>query len=367
MTTVIASSALCAPGAPAPGWLAIEGTTISEVGTGRAPRGAIDLGDAVLTPGFVDLQCNGVSGVDFAAADADGWQRAGEELARHGVTSYCPTFVSAPLDAYHELLDAAAAEQSRATAARAEVMGVHLEGPFLGAAPGAHRLEHLRPADVGWLVDLVAARPGLLRIVTLAPEADRALEATRALVAAGVVVALGHSTATYDDVTRAVDAGASVVTHLFNGMAPFHHRAPGLVGAALTDGRLTPTVIADLVHLHPVALRIAFACQPEVAVVSDAVGATRGVVARDGAAWLTDGTLAGATALLDTAVANLVAAGIPLPRAIESVTSVPARLLGAGDRGVLRAGARADVVALDPRTLDVVGVWLRGRPSVRDR
>jgi N-acetylglucosamine-6-phosphate deacetylase len=216
--------------------------------------------------------------------------------------------------------------------------------------------------DVGWLERVLAEHPGLVRMVTLAPEADVGLAGTRTLADAGVVVALGHSTASYEDAARAADAGASVVTHVFNGMAPFHHRAPGLVGAALTDPRLTPTVIADLVHVHAAALHLAVACKPGLAAVSDAVALGHGLTARQGAAWLDDGTLAGATTMLDSALAHLLRIGVPVARAVGMVTASPAALVGAQDRGVLRAGARADLVAFDPRRGRVVGVWLGGVP-----
>ncbi len=146
-------------------------------------------------------------------------------------------------------------------------------------------------------------------------------------------------------------------------MAPWHHREPGLVGAALTDHRLTPTVIADLVHVHPTALQVAFAATT-VATVSDAVGGPFDF--RDGAAWLPDGTLAGAKTLLDGALVNLVASGIDPVCALESVTAVPARVLGIDDRGHLQAGAMHDLVALDPSTFAVTRVWLGGDELARD-
>ncbi|HEX6311390.1 MAG TPA: amidohydrolase family protein, partial [Acidimicrobiia bacterium] len=198
-------------------------------------------------------------------------------------------------------------------------------------------------------------------MVTLAPEADPELAATRLLTERGVVVALGHSTASYDAAGRAAAAGATVVTHLFNGMGPFHHREPGLAGAALTDGRLTPTVIADLVHVHPAALRLAIGAKRSVALVTDAVAS--GDVAAD-AVRLPDGTLAGSTLTLAGAVANVVALGVSVERAVEMAATVPAEVLGRGERGRLAAGRRADVVALDPRSLAVRTVWLAGERVV---
>src|SRR5205809_579955 len=153
---------------------------------------------------------------------------------------------------------------------------IHLEGPFLGGAPGAHPVALVRPADCEWLRALLAAFPRLVTIVTLAPDADPGLAATRLLAENGVTVALGHSTATYDAARAAADAGARLVTHLFNGMGPLHHREPGLAGAALDDERLTPTLIPDLVHVHPAALRLAIHRKHNVCLITDRV-ATEGL------------------------------------------------------------------------------------------
>ncbi|MFN8036253.1 MAG: amidohydrolase family protein [Acidimicrobiia bacterium] len=158
-----------------------------------------------------------------------------------------------------------------------------------------------------------------------------------------------------------------MVTHLFNGMGPLHHREPGLPGAALDDDRLTPTLIADLVHVHPAALRLAIARKPNVALVTDAVavdGTT--TVARDGAAYVagTD-TLAGSVLHLDTAVRNVVALGVPVSRASAMAAAVPAAALGLAGRGTLAPGTRADVVALDPDTGELRAVWIGGVPVRR--
>ncbi|MFA5785811.1 MAG: amidohydrolase family protein, partial [Actinomycetota bacterium] len=180
------------------------------------------------------------------------------------------------------------------------------------------------------------------------------------------VASIGHSAASYDLARAAADAGARSVTHLFNAMKPLHHRDPGLVGAALDDDRLTPGVIADLIHVHPAALRVVFARKPNVALVSDSVGIKAPELAEmkiayvDGAPRLADGTLAGSTLTLDVAVRNVVSLGVPLERAVDMATRVPADLIGAHDRGRLDPGARADLVLLDSRELTVRAVWLGG-------
>jgi N-acetylglucosamine-6-phosphate deacetylase len=347
--------------------VAVDDGVIIEVGSGSASADALDLGSALLAPGFVDLQVNGVGDVDFASADLDGWRRAGRAQLEHGVTAYCPTLVTAPTDEYPQALE-------RVRTARLDardhplpvIVGAHLEGPFLGGAPGAHPVALLRSADCEWLRGLLETFPDLVSVVTLAPEADPGLAATRLLHERGGHVALGHSTATYDQARAAADAGARLVTHLFNGMGPLHHREPGLAGAALDDDRLTPTLIADLVHVHPAALRLAIDRKPNVGLVTDAVavdasrvGGIR-VSADTGAARLADGTLAGSTLSMERAVRNTVGLGVPVERAVEMAATIPAGTLGLADRGRIRPGARADLVALDRDSLAVRAVWLAG-------
>lgn len=290
---------------------------------------------AVDARGLVDLQVNGVGDVDFAAADPDGWLRAGAAQAAQGVRAYCPTFVTAPLDHYAPWLERMAAAAAAARAASLpEILGAHLEGPFLGGAPGAHPVDLIRPVDLPWLERLLDAYPDLVRIVTLAPEADPGLEAVRLLRERGVVVAIGHSRCTYEQALAAADAGATLVTHLFNGMGPLHHRDPGLPGAALDDDRLTPSLIADLVHVHPVAMRIALA-RKDCVLVTDAVATGAGavgevaIVEHDGAAYLDDGTLAGSVLSMRRAVHNVVDLGVDPDLALDLASTLPLEILAA--------------------------------------
>jgi N-acetylglucosamine-6-phosphate deacetylase len=383
VTTILHAEGICLPGPPGvaaagvvpeippgirAGWVAFDGARIEDAGAGVPPAGAVDLGAVVLAPAFVDLQVNGLGAVDLAGAAPTEITDLTRELGRRGVGALCPTLTSQPADAYGPWLDRIAEARRDAAGAgpAAALLGAHLEGPFLGA-PGAHDRSLLRAADAPWLERLLDAHHDEIAMVTLAPEADPGLAATRTLAGRGVTVALGHSSAADDVVAIAVDAGATVVTHLFNAMGPLHHRAPGLAAAALVDPRLTPTVIGDGVHVHPDFLRIVFAAKPRVALVSDTVatGAPAGALTgapreTDGAARLADGTLAGATVTLDRAMANVVGLGVPLRRAVAMATEVPAELVRAGDRGRLVAGARADVVALDPRDASVKAVWLGG-------
>jgi N-acetylglucosamine-6-phosphate deacetylase len=348
-----------------PAWVVIDGGRIVAVGAGAPPADAgpvDDLGDALLAPGFLDLQVNGAGAVDFATADVDAIVALLDERAVSGCTGCLPTLVTAPLDAYPVMLGRLAEARDRRPDL---VLGVHLEGPFLGAAPGAHPTDLIRPVDVAWLEKCCADFGDLVRVVTLAPEADPDLVATRMLAARGIVVALGHSTVDDLGARRAADAGARMVTHVFNGMGSLHHRAPGLPGAALDDERLVPSIIVDGVHVHPVVVRLVLRARPDAVLVTDAVATNAPVVERDGAAYLPDGTLNGSTITMADAVRNVASFGGPAGRVVRHATANPARVIGLTDRGRLAPGTRADLVALDPQTLQVRRVWLAGSPLDR--
>lgn len=351
-------------GPPGARWLEIEAGRIVRIDKGAPPPGAERL-SGLLAPGFLDVQVNGIGTVNFASAKPEDWRKARADLISHGVTGFCPTFTSSALSSYPDMLRSAEAARQEESAG-AQILGVHLEGPFLGERPGAHLTEFIRPADPKWLASVLDEQPGLVSIVTLAPEADPDREMTRLLAGSGVLVSLGHSAATYDQAIAAANAGAKAVTHLFNAMSAFDHREPGLAGAALDDGRFTPTLIADLVHLHPAALRLAVYRKPNVALISDAVAADsseardRGVQVIEGAPRLPDGTLAGSVLTLDVAIRNLTAIGISLERAVEMATAIPAAMLGLNDRGRIEVGMRADFVLLDRQSLQVLAVWIEG-------
>lgn len=322
--------------------------------------------DVSLVPGFVDVQVNGIDDIDVASAHGDDWRRLGNLLLDQGVTSWCPTLVTdrlerfaAPLQRMHD---------ARSLDGLPAIIGAHLEGPFLGGAPGAHPRHLLAPIDLDWLASL----PPVVRLVTIAAEIPGAAEAARMLTRRGIVVSIGHSTPSVRDVEAVVDAGARMVTHLFNGMSGVHHREPGLASMALVDDRITVGLIADLVHVHPLAVQLAFRSKPadRVVLVTDAVGwrvdGGRGRIGgiemtmRDGAPRLADGTLAGSAATMDDMVRNVVGVcGIALDRAARAASTNPATLMGCSDRGRIAAGARADLVALDP-DLAIAGVWLGG-------
>ncbi len=318
-----------------------------------------------LCPGFVDLQVNGHGDVDVASATGRDWDRLDQSLLSQGVTSWCPTLVSAPLEVLDARLDEVSVAASRAPGGRPTMAGVHLEGPFL-SVPAAHRGDWLCPVDEHWL----SALPPIVRVMTIAPELPGAPEAIRTLSSRGVLMSLGHSQATYDEAVEAVGAGARMVTHLFNAMSPMHHRQPGLVGAALSNDRLSVSLIADLHHVHPAVLAMVFAAKGPagVVLVTDAVAASSGrladlglsVPSTAGPPRLADGTVAGTILTMDGAVRHVATeVGIDLAAAVTAASCNPARLLGLFDRGVLAEGSRADLVALSP-DLTVEATWVAG-------
>ena len=341
----------------AEGAVVVDGGRIVEVREGTAgdlpaPR----LKAAIVSPGLVDLQCNGAFGLEVGGDPA-----ALAELARRlpstGVTTFLPTVISSDAAAYRA---AAAAWGAARGAAGAAMPGLHLEGPLLAPTRvGAHDRRAVEAGDAtlaATLDELLAAKA--VRLVTLAPERLGALDAIARLRAAGVAVSLGHTDATFAQAVAGVEAGASLGTHLYSAMSPFAHRAPGAVGALLTDDRVVTMLIADGVHAHPAALKLALRAKGahRIALVTDAIAAAAAppgryrlagieVISDGTSARLPQGTLAGSTLTLDAAVRNMVRlAGATPAEALAMASAVPADAIGLTDRGRLVAGQRADLV-----------------------
>lgn len=347
--------------------LAIRPPAIASIGptegvTGAVTAPALDLAGLTLLPGFIDLHVHGAGGADAHAGEITALAAV---LPRHGVTAFLPTLAA---DAEARTLAAlrAVAAARRAGEGGALVLGAHLEGPFLNPArAGAIAPEHLHPATPERATRLLDAAPGVVRLMTVAPDALGALDLIPQLVQQGVVVSLGHTAADYALFRRAVDAGARHTTHLFNAMTGLHHRAPGAAGAALTDPRVTVELIADGEHVHPAMLALAIRAKGPagVALVSDAVGPAglppgdytwfgRAVRSDGVTVRLSDGTLAGSLGTLDRALRVVTAtppagAGIALADAATLLAAVPARLLGLADKGCLAPGYDADLTAVD--------------------
>ncbi|MBT1546913.1 N-acetylglucosamine-6-phosphate deacetylase [Curtobacterium aurantiacum] len=371
-TLVRAARVVDASGTTADGWVLVVGDTIHATGSGpEAPVAdrVVDLGDAVLTPGFVDLHGHG--GATEAYED-DSFDRSLAMHRSHGTTRSVLSLVANPVPA----LAASLAQVRAVMATDPLVLGVHLEGPFLSPHnKGAHNESFLIDPTPAAVDALLEAGDRVIRQVTIAPELPGALDAVRRFVDAGVTVAVGHTVGTYDQARAAFDAGATILTHACNAMPGLHHRAPGPIGAAVADDRVTLELILDGVHVHPVVADTLFRATPgRVALITDAMGAAGAadgsyrlgsldVTVTDGVAHVagTD-TIAGSTLTQDVALRNAVSlAGRSLPEAVAALTSVPAGALGLGDRlGRLAPGFAADLVALSP-SLEVERVWGGGR------
>ena len=360
VTRIIHSARLIDAGAETPdAWIRIEAGRVAASGTGESWRSlgadeVVDASGAVITPGFVDLHGHGGGG----RAHEDGIEAIRVARATHlahGTTRAVISLVAgSPADLATRL--GAIADLAEADAS---VLGAHLEGPFLDPAHhGAHDPALLLTPTPEAVAALIEAARGSLVQVTLAPELPGGHDAIAQFAAAGVVVAVGHTDADVEATRRAFDAGATLLTHAFNAMPGLHHRAPGPVGAATGDPRVTLEVIADGVHLHPDVIRMLFAAAPgRIALVTDAMaaaGAADGtyllgslsVTVDAGVARLADGTIAGSTLTQDAALRTAVAAGVALPDAVAALTATPARTIGRPELGSLAVGAVADAVLL---------------------
>ena len=372
----------------APGWVQVDSATgtVLAVGPGAPPSVAdVDVETGALVPGLVDTQLNGAFGVDLAGTDPDSWSLVVRRLPEHGVTAFVPTFITAPIEELAAGLRGYTSVRAALDAlpAAARTLGVHIEGPFLAEGRrGAHRLECLIDPTPGALAVLLDAGRGVLSYVTLAPERAGALDAIRTLTEAGVRVSVGHSDADERLVHAAADAGATLVTHLYNAQRPLHHRGPGVVGAALVDDRLTCGLIVDGHHVVPAAVRVAFAAAPgRIMLVTDAVAALgmpdgtyvlggEQITVRAGSPpRRADGTIAGAAGRLDDAIGLSVAAGVPLQAAVEAATRIPADALGHRHLGRIAPGLPADLVWLAPdgdHPLRARATWIGGRVAHHD-
>ena len=315
----------------------------------------IDAESLLVLPGLVDIHSHGAAGEDFSDGNPEGLKKILQYEKRCGITSYCPTSMTFPKERLRQIF---ASIKGAQTEEEAKVVGINMEGPFLDPAKkGAHVEEWIAAPDAAFVRELNQDVDGLVRLVTLAPNMDGAEEFIKEMHEE-VCISLGHTAADYDCASRAMKLGAHHVTHLYNAMQPFGHRAPGLIGAAMDDPECMVEMICDGYHIHPSAIRAAFRMfGPErVILISDsmrAAGMENGtyelggqeVTVKDRKAVLKDGTLAGSATNLYGCMCKAVEFGIPLEQAIMAATANPARSIGIFDRvGSIRIGKQADLL-----------------------
>ncbi|MFI6856870.1 N-acetylglucosamine-6-phosphate deacetylase [Streptomyces sp. NPDC050416] len=351
------------------GQVTIDGTRITAV----APENAqvIDVTGHYVIPGFIDIHNHGGGGASFTSGSVEDILKGIHTHRLHGTTTLVASTVTGDMD----FLTQRAGLLSE-LAEQGEIAGIHFEGPFISPCrKGAHSEALLRDPDPAEVRKLIDAARGRATMVTLATELPGGIDSVRLLAEQGVIAAIGHTDATYEQTVEAIDAGATVATHLFNAMPPLGHRSPGPIAALLEDDRITVELIDDGTHLHPAALRLAFhrAGADRVAFITDAMDAAGfgdgrywlgplEVEVADGVArLLADGTIAGSTLTLDRAFKRAVTVdGLSVEDAVTALSATPARLLGMDDRiGSLEPGKDADLVLLDA-DYDLKGVMRRG-------
>ncbi|GAA0302165.1 N-acetylglucosamine-6-phosphate deacetylase [Streptomyces polychromogenes] len=369
-STVLSGARVVLPtGIVAGGRVIVEGARIA--GSAHEDAELADLSGHWIVPGFVDMHNHGGGGASFTSGTAEEVLAGVRTHREHGTTTLVASTVTGDLD---ELARRAAllAELTQ----QGEIAGVHFEGPFINPCrKGAHKEDLLRDPDPAEVRKLIDAAHGAARMVTLATELPGGLDSVRLLAEHGVIAAIGHTDSTYDQTRQAIDAGATVATHLYNAMPGLEHRAPGPIAALLEDERVTVELINDGTHLHPAMLELAFhhAGAHRVALITDAMDAAGfgdgtyhlgplEVEVRDGVARLVEGgSIAGSTLTLDTAFKRSVTVDrLPVESVVQAISANPAKLLGVyGEVGSLEPGKYADLVVLDAE-FDVKGVMRRG-------
>lgn len=353
-------------------WIQVDGEKISAIGQGAPPTEPdIDLAGQLVLPGFVDQHCHGGGGASFVTTDAEEAKRAAGFHLEHGTTSIMASLVSGSNEALTAQVETLSPLVDDGT-----VIGIHLEGPWISLHfCGAHAQDQLRAPAAEEVAGLLALADGRIRMVTIAPELDGGIEAIRLVAESGALAAVGHTDADYETGLAAIEAGARVITHLFNAMRPVMHRDPNAAGALIADPRVFGELICDGVHIHPTSIQLALRelSVDRTCMITDAMSATGvadgqyklgelDVTVKDGVARLTEaGNIAGSTLTLDVALKFVVDnCGVSLEDASQMLSANPARVLGLADRGTLEPAKRADLVILD-HSLALTGVYQAGQ------
>ncbi len=334
----------------------------------------IDAKSNYLSPGFIDIHNHGNSGYDFMDANFDAFDEISKFHLKNGVTSYLLTTITSKHEDLINVLNAGS-EYIDSDMRYSNMVGIYLEGPYFSKEKkGAQPEKYLKNPTIEEIDEFIKASNNHLKVVSIAPEMENSFGAIRYLKEKGIKVALGHTNSTFDIARKAIDSGATIATHLYNGMRSFSHREPGIIGAALTDERVKCELIADMIHIHKAALKLAIDVKgfDSIILISDAMMAAgkadgmyklggQDVTVKEGKAILKDGTIAGSTLTLDRAVFNLVHhVGIKLSDAVRMASLSAAKAIGMDDRkGSIEIGKDADMIVFDEK-LNILNTIVNG-------
>ena len=339
----------------------------------QAPAGAENFAELICTPGFIDIHTHGSDGRDTMDGTVESLQIMADFVVTHGTTAFLPTTMTASPERILQSLKALDAIM-KSKHSGAQILGTHLEGPFINvAAKGAQNEIYIQAPTIENFKRITGDYMHVARTITLAPEIEGARELVPYLAAHGIMPIIGHTKATYDQARESFGWGIRHTTHLFNAMTGLHHREPGVVGAALEDSMVTVELIADMIHIHPAVIRTVIAAKgpQQIALVTDSMSAAglkdgqydlggQAVFVKGEEARLADGTLAGSIITQDIALRNLAAHGIDLGTILQMLTATPAHILGIdAHKGVIRAGMDADLTLLSA-DLNVEAVYIAG-------
>ena len=339
----------------------------------------VNLDGAFVIPGLIDIHTHGNSNADFSDGNVDGFYSMAKYMLRNGVTSFLPTSMTLPIDTLEKVFHSAYEFVSQDHPECADVLGIHMEGPFLSEKhKGAQNPEYLRLPEYAAFQKLQKASGNLIKIVDVAPELEGAIDFINELDQKKndleiPIISIAHTDADYNAAKKAFDSGAKHVTHLFNAMPSLHHRNPGVIGAACDREDVTVELICDGIHVHPSVVRMVFRLFPHrVCLISDSLRccgmpdgkyelAGQSVILKSGEARLSDGTLAGSVTNLFDCMKKAIEFGIPMVSAIEAATLTPAKCLGLENKkGAIKAGNDADFIICNEK-LDIMNVSIRGQ------
>ncbi|WP_028992128.1 N-acetylglucosamine-6-phosphate deacetylase [Thermoanaerobacter thermocopriae] len=321
----------------------------------------IDLKGKKIVPGFIDIHIHGGVGHDTMDATYEALNAISIHLAKHGVTSFCPTTMTMDIPYILNALKNINETMKKKTAG-AQILGAYVEGPFISKEhKGAQDEKYIIPPDKVLFDKFLEVSGGNIKVIALAPEKDPDGSFVEHVTKKGVKVSLGHTNATYEEMKNGVEHGATIAVHTYNGMKGLHHREPGALGEVFLDDRIYSEVIVDFIHTHPASVKLLIKIKGtnKVILISDAMSACelgdgeyklggQKVFVKNGEARLESGSLAGSTLTLDKAVKNITSLGVPLFEACKMASLNPAKAIGVDDRkGSIEVGKDADIVVLN--------------------